>query len=78
MRAIITCECSDTESFAKDAFRILFPGQELPEVIPQTQQNVDFVKWAPYVQAAQKSEEKYAYYLADDEMWDLLKGVRLA
>lgn len=77
MGVIYSCECGDTEAFAKDAFRLLFPDEELPEIIPHAQQNMNFDKWAPYIQAAQKSDEKYAYYLTDTEMWDLLKGVRV-
>lgn len=33
MRLIITCGCADTTKYAKDAFKILFPNDELPDVI---------------------------------------------
>lgn len=77
MGVIYSCECADTEAFAKDAFRVLFPGQDLPKVIPQNGDFSGFEEWLPYIQAAQKAKEKYAYYLTDTEMWDLLKGVRV-
>lgn len=78
MTAIVTCGCGDTEKFAIDAFKILFKDRPIPEVISQSPQNVDFAKWAPYIKAAEKAGDKYAYYLTDEEMWDLLKGVRNA
>lgn len=33
MRLIITCGCGDTTQFAKDAFKILHPDEETPEVV---------------------------------------------
>lgn len=33
MRLIVTCGCGDTTQFAKDAFKIMFPKEELPKVI---------------------------------------------
>lgn len=33
MRLIITCGCGDTTQFAKDAFRIMYPKEKLPEVV---------------------------------------------
>lgn len=33
MRLIVTCGCANTTKFAKDAFKILFKGEEVPDVI---------------------------------------------
>lgn len=78
MNAVVTCGCGDMDAFAKDAFKMLFKDRELPEIIPQNSKKVDFAKWAPYLEAAKKSQTKYAYYLTDNELWDLKKGVRIA
>lgn len=77
MRYIVTCGCGDTESFAKDAFKILFKAEPLPPTVAHDTPNLDLGRWAPYISAADKAKEKYAYYVSDKEMWDLMKGIRL-
>lgn len=76
---IYTCNCGDTDKFAKDAFRILFPNTDLPETVQfATTRNSELNK---YMNAIKSSHEKFAYYVSYDddtfEMWDLLKGVRV-
>lgn len=44
MRLIITCGCGDTTEFAKDAFRILFPGEETPQVLEMNDENKPLIK----------------------------------
>lgn len=79
MKHIVTCGCGDTDDYAVAAFKILFPKERVPKVVSQAREDVTFGKWTPYIQAARKlEEEKYAYYLTDDEMWDLLEGERIA
>lgn len=39
MRLIITCGCGDTTQFAKDAFKIAFPKEDLPVVIEKNKEN---------------------------------------
>lgn len=78
MPIIVTCGCGDTDNYAVAAFKILFRNQPTPEVVSQTYKNVEFEKWAPYIEAAEKAKEKYAYYLTETQMWDLLKGERIA
>lgn len=74
-QAIFTCGCGDTDSFAKDAFHILFPDRIPP--IP-TSQKPNFPKWERYLQALNVSKDKFAYYVTPAELWDLLKGVQVA
>lgn len=33
MRLIISCGCGNTTDFARDAFKILFKGEPVPEVV---------------------------------------------
>lgn len=74
---ILACDCGDTQTFAKDAFKLLFPGEKLPP-ITQTPDFCEFGEWGKYLGAILKSEQKYAYYVAEDGLWDLLKGVQVA
>lgn len=78
-KVIYSCNCGDTDKFAKDAFRILFPDTDLPEIVQfATTNNPELNR---YMEAIKKSHEKFAYYISYDnevfEMWDLLKGVRV-
>lgn len=77
---LITCGCGDTDKFATDAFKILFPGIDMPPIrhgIGHKEPGII----VEYVNALMKSDAKYAYYLkadsADLEAWDLLKGLRI-
>lgn len=78
MKIIYTCGCGDTDSFAKDAFRILFPHLPIPPLVSQKPQNVEFAKWGRYLDALNSSHDKFAYYITPTELWDLLKGVQVA
>lgn len=75
MNLIVTCGCGDTDAFAKDAFSIIFPSAPTPPIVSQPG---DFGRWQAQVDALLKSGAKFAYYLGDDELWDLKKGVRVA
>lgn len=84
MKLIITCGCGDTTQFAKDAFKIAFPNEELPEIyekIDQTQmddlnkiivscggEEIDFSK--PY--ALEVDDSGY-----NGSIYDLLKGYKI-
>lgn len=78
MNVIVTCGCGDTDSFARDAFKIIFPGEPLPQLISQRAQIGEIAKWQEEIDALFRADAKFAYYLTDTEMWDLLKGVRVA
>lgn len=75
MERIITCGCGDTDQFATAAYKILFKNATPP--ISHSYETVEIAKWLPYLKALEKSGEKYAYYVNEEEMWDLLKGVRI-
>lgn len=77
---LITCGCGDTDKFATDAFKILFPDQSLPPIrhgVSHKEPNL--IK--EYVSALMKNNDKFAYYLKWDktslDIWDLLKGIRI-
>lgn len=78
MGYIITCGCGDTNQFAKDAFRLLFKGQPIPPVINPEALPSELSLLSPQVEAADRSGEKFAFYADGEELWDLMKGVRLA
>lgn len=78
-KEIVTCGCGETDEFAKNAFRLLFPNTDCPQInrkapISQNPKILEFVK------ALEKSGKAYAYYFKEDdelEVWDLMKGVRV-
>lgn len=73
---IITCGCSDTDSFVKDAFPLLNKG-ELPPIHHTPDQLTNPVH-IQMVKALDQAKQKYAYYFSDTEVWDIIKGVRIA
>lgn len=70
---IYSCGCSATDEFAKSAFSLLFPNVPLPPIAKANSDNPD-----PRIKALAKSHEPYAFYQSETELWDLLKGVRVA
>lgn len=83
MKIIYSCGCGETDAFIKDAWKILFPAEELPP-IRTVEEVVAPTSWSSVsrrqVEALKKAKEKFAIYVdtETDELWDLLKGVRLA
>lgn len=76
MDTIVTCGCGDTDQFVKDAFPLLFKGRPLPP-ISHTTDHLEGDSAKQIAQALNKAKEKFAYYFHDEEIWDLLKGVRV-
>lgn len=84
---IINCGCGNTDDFSKDAYRMLFPDDDLPRIIHK----LGIVKHKllrDIVTALVDGKEKYAYFVSygkagivgDKEevyVWDLLKGIRI-
>lgn len=77
---LFTCGCGNTDKFAQDAFRILFPKEKVPFVqhtlgLPPTD---DIAK---IVHAIKQDKKKFAYLFRYDdnhtEAWDLIKGKRV-
>lgn len=83
MRVIFSCSCGNTDEFAKDAFKILFPKEELPELVAGRVMAKSLSQKLPdfrdEIMALHNSNEPFAYYIDTEtkEMWDLLKGVRV-
>lgn len=75
---MITCGCGDTTQFAKDAFKIAFPDEELPIVIEKNKENEVLLKFIidllDVIVANQGSnhqlsgEDKFAYYIQADRL----------
>lgn len=90
MRAILTCKCNDTPEYAKDAFSIIFPDEEIPEVYSGTDRIYSFARQLPengsayqYVMSISKNRDRFAYYIKEESgelvhMMDLLNKRRLA
>lgn len=77
MDYIFTCGCGDTDQFAKDAFRLIFPHKDMPP-IRHSPETINLKRYEMYPKAIAKSEQKFAYYLSAEGIWDLLKGVQVA
>lgn len=76
---IVTCGCGETDEFAKNAFRLLFPNTDCPKIIRMASISRN-PKILEFVKALEKSGKAYAYYFKEDdelEVWDLMKGVRV-
>lgn len=73
---IFHCGCGDTESFSKAAFKIAFPDRKLPLVTSEVERLPESAQ--PTARALSKGDHKFAVYYAEDQVFDLLKGIRLA
>lgn len=74
---IYTCGCGDTDKFAKDAFKLLFPDAPLPSIIHPGQQLEGTELVFQVAHAYDKSINPFAIYMGDKGFWDLLKGKRI-
>ena len=84
---IITCDCSDTPTFAKDAADILglkYSQVVLKKDLPVFAQMYEGTDFGTYLNSLIKNADKFAYYfeIADGgeivSLYDLQKGVRVA
>lgn len=73
---ILTCGCGETDKFAATAFRLLFKEKPMPP-INHSSGRLEGDQVNKMVEALGKSKEKFAYYFSEEEIWDLLKGVRI-
>lgn len=77
---ILTCGCSDTDKFAKEAFKLLFPDEKLPSIV-HSMGIMRNETLRTVVNGLTEGNEKYAYYLTwtNDNVsaWDLIKGVQI-
>lgn len=77
---IISCGCGDTDSFAKDAYALIFPDSPLPPIMTTDQAEEEFLHTPEAYQkllALAHAKEKYAYLFQDAHVWDLLTGVQV-
>lgn len=77
---IYTCGCGDTDRFAKDAFKLLFPTEKMPTI----SHNLGIINDSDLrkvINGLAKNTQKYAYYILQIDgrisVWDLLEGVQI-
>ncbi len=85
MRRILTCSCHNMDTKAKSSFALLFPEDDVPDIIRGRDR---IYKWGKELQnehiiAISKLSGKYAYYieLEDGKIikeYDLIRGSRIA
>lgn len=90
MKVIVTCKCNNTPEYAKDAFAIHFPNEEIPEVysgkdkIHQLKDKMPYDSEVyRYLNAMAINRDKFAYLIEYEgkdviDILDLLEGRRLA
>lgn len=78
---LFTCGCGNTDKFARDAFKMLFSGEEVPPVqhalgLPPTD---DISRIAHALKADKKKKFAYLFRYDDNhtEAWDLNNGKRV-
>lgn len=82
---ILTCSCFRMDKKAIEAFKMLFPNQEVPEVIKGRDRIFKFAETTDnaHIKAISKLSGKFAYYVEMDgdnilEEYNLVTGRRIA
>lgn len=84
MNVLVTCGCGDTDQFARDAYKLIFPGHPMPPVVSSLYalgKVKDFPTSGTLYEQAKAlltSDAKYAFYFGDGQVYDLLTGERYA
>lgn len=84
MSILITCGCGDTDQFARDAYKLIFPGHPIPPIVSSLyalQQIKGFPQSGTTYEQAKAlltSDAKFAFFFGDGQVYDLLKGTRYA
>lgn len=84
---IVCCMCGDTPSFSRDAFKLLFPGEEIPQVelqpnlynfLPTLKRDGNFYNYVKDNLIGEKKKYSYYFEVAENgdiiDQWDLLTG----
>lgn len=72
MRVIITCSCKGMPAFAEEAFKTLYPKEQIPKIYAGKSQILSFVDSLPvgnfsnYVRAFASNKERFAYLFEYD------------
>lgn len=84
-KRLLICSCFNQDKKAKEAFSVLFPKEELPEIIRGKDRIYKFAKEKnnKHIEAISKLSGKFAYYVELDndkiiKEYDLVHGKRLA
>ncbi len=83
MKIIAVCTCSGMKEKAESAFKIMFPGEELPKIykgdgairgLAQSKPNTNLAR---YLVAIAKKNGQFAYYIEYDDKGDVLANYDL-
>lgn len=77
---IASCKCGNTDEFVSNAYKLLFPDSELPEIVSGRVALRSYArdldeKYKEMITALVDSLEPFGYYFSDKNgVWDLLAG----
>lgn len=80
---IIHCKCGDTAKFSKDAFRILFPDEELPPMYGGREEIIKLAESLPdnnfsrYLKVLHNNRVKFTYYFEVGEDGNVIRQINL-
>jgi len=91
MKAIFCCACGSVPDYCKKSFKILFPGEQLPQMYIKSKAKdlldtipIDSEAYKQITLVALKKRGRYGNYMEYDEngvildYWNLLKSRRIA
>ena len=85
MKIILTCTCFNMKKKASEAFSVIYPNEELPEIVRGRDMiyKIALVTDNKHIMAISKLKGRFAYYLDVDgpnilEEYNLLTGRRIA
>lgn len=90
MKGIFVCSCGGMKEKAENAFKILFPRQEVPDIYRGEASIIKVASKYPntniynYLTAIAKTNGRYAYYISSDDKgnvvdnYNLLTGKKVA
>lgn len=80
---ILSCTCPDMPKFSREAFKILFPNDTVPEIyagenkIYALADKFPNTNFGNYAKALAKNKEKFAYYFEISENGDVKTQINL-
>ena len=81
---ILCCKCGDTQSFSRDAFRLLFPGRAIPEqylqpdlhkLVAKLDKNGAFYKYV--TENLMTGKNKFSYFFSVGPKGEVLEQYNL-
>lgn len=87
---IVCCQCGDTPAFSRDAFKLLFPKEKVPEVqlqpslynfLPTLKRDGNFYNYVKDNLISAKAKYSYYFEVAENgdvvQQWNLLTGKKV-